>query len=167
MHLDRLMMRSRAFEARAAAVYRTFAARTRHDPEVCALWTAMARDEEGHARALARAGGWLDPARGWHTDLDGWEDDLDDIETRLAYAERPEIGADLDRQLCAALALERTELDTLYHRVLTLVPPIERSHGNEDHTGPLLALARRRSTHPTVAMEAALLQARNRLRHAS
>jgi len=167
MNLDRLLARCRTFEGRAAAVYRTFAARTRHDPELCALWTALARDEETHARAIGRAAGWLDPARGWHTSLDGWDDDLDDIETRLAYAERPDIGADIDRQLVAALALERTELDTLYHRLLAILPPAERPDHPGDHTAPLLAMAARRGTNPAVAFESALLQARHRLRHAS
>jgi len=167
VNLNALLARCRAFEGRAAVVYRTFAARTRNDPELCSLWTALARDEEAHARAIGRAAGWLDPTRGWHTSLDGWGDDLDEIETRLADAERPDIGADVDRQLVAALALERTELDTLYHRLLAILPPAERSTDPDDHTAPLLALAAHRATNPAVALEAALLQARHRLRRSS
>jgi rubrerythrin len=166
MQLDRLLARCRGLEARAAAVYRTFATRTRSDPAVCAVWTAMARDEDAHAHALARAASWLDPAQGWQTGLDGWEEDLAEIESRLADAERPEIGADLDRQLVAAMALERTELDTLYHRLLSLMPLRERLHA-DGHTARLLALAARCGDDPAVAMEAALLQARQRLQNAS
>ena len=166
MQLDRLLSQCRGFELRAAAVYRTFAARTRNDPGVCAMWTALARDEDSHAHALARAASWLEGPRGWQTSLDGWEDDLADIESRLVDAERPEIGADVEQQLVAAMALERTELDTLYHRLLSLVPLRDRLHA-DGHTGRLLALAARHHGNPAVAMEAALLQARMRLRKAS
>ena len=166
MNLDRLLVRCRALEGRAAGVYRTFASRTRHDPELCAMWTALARDEETHAQAIARAGEWLDASQRWHTNLDGWDDELDEIEARLSYAERADIGADVERQLVAALALERTELDTLFHRLLALLPARERPHADE-HTKALVAMAKRHSKSPAVAMEAALLQAHQLLRHAS
>lgn len=130
------------------------------------MWTALAREEESHAQAIARAAQWLDTSAGWHTRLEGWDEELEEIEARLAYAERPEIGADVERQLVAALALERTELDTLFHRVLTLLPARERLHPDE-HTEALLAMADRYRTSPAVAMEAALLRARKLLRHAS
>jgi rubrerythrin len=167
MNLERLLVRCRAFERRAAAAYRAFAARTRHDPELCALWTGMARDEESHAEAIGRAAGWLDATERWHTNLDGWEEALDEIEARLADAESRDIGADVDRQLLAALALERTELDTLFNRLLRLLPASERPSGLDGHTAGLLGVAARRGTSPAVAFEATLLQAHNRLRHAS
>jgi rubrerythrin len=166
MELERILARCKSFEERAAAIYRTFAARTRREPEMCALWTGLARDEESHAKAIARAAGWLDPAQGWHTTLDGWEDDLEEIEERLAYAERPDIGADVDQQLIAAIALERTELDTLFHRLLALLPEHERPHGSEEHTAPLLAMAAQRGKNTQVVFEAALLRAHNLLQHA-
>ena len=131
------------------------------------MWTAMARDEEAHAEAIGRAAGWLDAADGWHTSLDGWEEELEEIEARLSYAERPDIGGDVDRQLVAALGLERTELDGLYRRLLTLVPAAKHARTAEDHTAPLLALAARQSANPAVAFEAALLKAHQQLRHAS
>jgi hypothetical protein len=130
------------------------------------MWTALARDEETHARAIAHAAEWLDTSERWHTNLDGWEDDLDEIEARLSYAERPDIGADVDRQLVAALALERTELDTLFHRLMRLMPARDQPHADE-HTAPLRAIAERRKSNPAVAMELALLQARQLLQHAS
>ena len=167
MDLEHLIARCKSFESRAAAVYRTYATRTRRDPDVCAMWTALAREEETHARAIGHAAGWLDPAKGWHTSLDGWQEDLDEIEARLAVAEAPDIGADLDRQLVAALALERSELDTLFGRLLSLMPARDRPRSSDEHTGPLLALAARRSSNPAVAFEAALLQAHHLLRHAS
>jgi rubrerythrin len=167
MDLEHLIARCKNFETRAAAVYRTYAARTRQDPDVCAMWTALAREEETHARAIERAAGWLDPAQGWQTNLEGWQEDLDEIETRLAQAEATDVGADVDRQLVAALALERSELDALFRRLLSLMPARDRPRSADEHTGPLLALAARRSSNPTVAFEAALLQAHHWLRHAS
>jgi rubrerythrin len=166
MDLDRLLVRCRALEGRAAAIYRAFASRTRHDPELCAMWTAMARDEESHAEAIGRAAQWLDPSKRLHTSLDGWEEELEEIEARLAYAERPDIGADVNRQLVAALALERTELDTLFHKLMTLLPARERPRP-EHHTDPLLEMSARHVADPSVAMEAALLRARRLLAHAS
>jgi len=166
MDLQRLLTRCRAFENRAAAIYRTYASRTRHDPGTCAMWTALAREEESHAKAIGRAAGWLDASQGWHTSLEGWQDDLDEIEARLAQAEAPDIGADLDRMLIAALALERSELDTLFHRLLSLMPPGERPRSWHAHTIPLLDVAATRAS-PAVAFEAALLRAHHQLRHAS
>jgi rubrerythrin len=167
MRLGELVTRCKLFEERAARLYRTYAARSRQDPESCALWTALARDEDEHAALLARAGSWLDPAKGWHTRVDGWDEALEEIATRLSEAEQPDIGADLERQLVAALALERTELDTLFHRLLALLPPAARPSDRDEHTVPLLALAARHTGNRTVAFEAALLKARHCLRQAS
>jgi rubrerythrin len=167
MTLGELLGRCKLFEERAARVYRTYAARNRHDPESCALWTALARDEDSHASLLERAGSWLDPATGWHTRVDGWDEALQEITERLSEAERPDIGADLERQLVAALALERTELDTLFHRLLVLLPTVEHQRDRDDHTAPLLALAARHAANRSVAFEAALLAARHCLRRAS
>jgi rubrerythrin len=164
MDLDALLSRARDFETRAAALYRLYAARTRANPECCALWTALARDEEHHAEALTRASRWLDRSTGWHTRLDGWDEAIEEIEGRLAEASRPEIGADCDRMLVAALALERTELDTLYHRLVTLVGTGAGVEHPEGHTQRLLAFARR-SKDPAVQLEAGLLRARLYLRH--
>ena len=167
MTLGELLARCKSFEERAAGVYRKYAARNRRDPDSCALWTALARDEDSHAALLARAGSWLDPATGWHTKMDGWDEALQEIAERLSEAERPDVGADLERQLVAALALERTELDTLFHRLLVLLPPVEHPHDRDDHTAPLLALAARHAANRSVAFEAALLEARQCLRRAS
>ena len=167
MDLDELLRRCTVLERRAAGVYRMFAARTRHLPDVCALWTALAREEEVHAHTVERAASWLDPGQGFHTSLDGWQEALDEIEARLADAERPENGSDVRRQLVAALGLERTELDTLFNRLLALVPAAEQPHDAAEHTAPLLTAAARYATDPGIALEAALLHARRRLQAAS
>jgi rubrerythrin len=166
MDLERVLSQCRGFEARAAAIYRTYAARMRHDAELHALWTNLAEQEETHEQALGHAASWLDRPDAWHTSLDGWDETLHEIEGHLAAAEHPDIGGDVDRQLIAALALERTELDTLYHRLLQLTRP-DDAPPEADHVGPLLAVATRRSSNPAVQLEAALLRARTFLRQAS
>jgi rubrerythrin len=157
MDLANVIDRCRSYEARAAALYRTFAARTRAQPGACALWTSMARDEEEHARTLERAGRMLSPDAPWHARLDGWEESLEEIEARLRQAEDPRIGGNVDRQLAAALALERTEIDALYRRLTRLTMGAVRSE--DEHLEPLLALAETRSD-PAVQMQAAMLRAR-------
>ena len=167
MELDRLLARARGFEARVGSLYRTYATRMRDDPELCALWTALARDEERHAQTLEHAAGWLDRAKGWQTQLEGWDEALEEIEERLAEASRPEIGADANRMLIATLQLERTELDTIYERLVRLLgPPADLDHP-EEHTRRLLACAARHADDLAVALEAGLLRARLYLRHAS
>ncbi|MGH7893438.1 MAG: hypothetical protein ACREQL_02160 [Candidatus Binatia bacterium] len=167
MRLEELLARCRGYEEHAAAVYRSFAARTRADPEACALWTALARDEDEHARQLTRAAAWLDAVEAWRTHLDGWTEALDEVEARIAEAERPEIGADVEQQLVAALALERTELDAIYHRLLRVTRTSEPLAGSALHTDRLLDFAVRRAVSPTVLLEIALTRARSRLRAAS
>jgi rubrerythrin len=158
MDLDRLLTRCRGFEARAAATYRAYAARTRSRPEVCAMWTALARDEDAHEHTLARAASWLEKTNGWHTSLGGWDEALDEIDERLIEAERPDIGADVDRMLLAAIALERTEIDTLFHRLLGVLQ-VEGGLADADaHLDHLLAMADA-STNAGVKFEAALLRA--------
>jgi len=71
MELDEMLDRCRRLEERAGAVYRSYAAATRADPALCALWTALAREEEEHARAIALARARLDPPAGWRTWLEG------------------------------------------------------------------------------------------------
>jgi len=124
---------------------------------VCKLWTALAREEEEHARTLERAGRLLEPTDGWHVTLDGWEDALAEIDERMQRAEDPRIGGDFDRQLMAALALERTEMDHLYHRLSRLTrTPVGST---DEHLERLLSAAER-CTNPEVQMQAGMLRAR-------
>lgn len=163
MLLEDVLGRCRAFEHRAAVIYRAFAARTRDDTALCAMWTALARDEEAHELALTRAQSWLEKPEGWHTDLSGWDEALDEIEARLAAAEAPDIGADRERQILAALALERTEMDRIHQRLRAVMHVTgHEGAGTDDHLAGLLAAAER-STTPAVQLEAALVRARLRL----
>jgi rubrerythrin len=164
MDLAHLIPRCRSYERRAAEIYRTFAARTRAEPEVCALWTALARDEEQHAQTLEQAARLLEATDGWRVSLDGWDEALAEIDERMQQAEDPRIGADLDRQLVAALALERTEIDHLSHHLGHLTRM--RIAAAEGHLDRLLAAAERR-TDPAVRMQVGMLRARLRLQPAS
>jgi rubrerythrin len=160
MDLANLIARCRTYERRAAEIYRAFAARTRAEPEVCKLWTALARDEEEHALTLERAGRMLEPTDGWRVSLEGWDEAIAEIDERMEQVEDPRIGADFDRQLTAALALERTEIDHLYHRLAALTRiPVGTT---DDHLDRLLAAAERR-TDPAVQIQVGMLRARMRL----
>jgi rubrerythrin len=55
MRLDGMLKRCERLELRAATLYRAFAAASRAESELCALWTTLAREEEDHARSIALA----------------------------------------------------------------------------------------------------------------
>jgi rubrerythrin len=159
MDLAHVISACESYERRAADIYRSFAARTGPQPDACALWTALARDEDEHARTLERASARIEPTEGWRVHLEGWRDALSDIEERMRQAEDPRIGADFDRQLTAALALERTELDHLYHYLLGVTrSPVS----TEEHLARWLSAAEQRAD-PAVQMQVAMLRARMRL----
>jgi hypothetical protein len=166
MQLDRMLERCRRLEERAAAVYRSYAAGARCEPEVCALWTALAREEEGHARLLDTARRRLDAPTGWRTRVDGWEEALGAAEDRLREAERVGPLATTPRQLAAALALEATELDAVRHVLLELA-----DHPDQDapgaHAERLAAAAERLSDDPDVVTHIALIRSHARLCQAS
>jgi len=159
MDLAHMLAACRNYERRAADVYRSFATRSEGQPEASALWSALARDEEEHARTLERATGSIAPPEGWRVHLDGWREAMAEIDERLAAAEAVAVGADFDRQLVAALALERTELDRLYHRLAEVTGV---RVGTDEHLRRLLSAGEARAS-PDVQMQVALLRARIRL----
>jgi rubrerythrin len=165
IELERILDRCRAFEDWAAAVYRTYAASSRDVPELCALWTAMAREEEDHSRSLLAAKRRLAPREGWRTQLEGWNEALHEIETRLRAAEQQH-GATADQQLAAALDLEMSELDTLRQTLLAVSHTDPPRSGQDEHLERLAEAAERHSTDPHVRLQAALLRARARVRDA-
>src|SRR5262245_34954976 len=118
MDLDTLLERARRLEERAAALYRSYAATSRAEPPLCALWTALARGEEIHARSIAMAHARLERTAGWRTLIEGWGEALEEVEDRLATAEQVGAAAGTDRKLAAALELEMTELEALRHILL-------------------------------------------------
>jgi hypothetical protein len=161
MQLDAMLERCRSLEERSAALYRSYAAASRADPPLCALWTELARDEEAHARSIALARARADATTRWRIALDGWEEALTEVEDRLAAAEQVGGEAPTHRLLAAALDLEMSELEAM-RRVLLAVCS-EPSDAPEDHAVRLADAAERLSDDPHVRLQTALLRARTRL----
>jgi rubrerythrin len=161
MLLDPMLVRCRRLEERAAALYRGFAAGAREDPELCALWTALAREETQHARSLESAQRRLEAGEATGTRVDGWDEALAEAERRLADAERVEPGAPRHRQLAAALDLETSELDSVRLTLLELAgEPDLTAHLQADHALRLAEAATRLTADPHVRLQAALVRAR-------
>lgn len=158
-----MLARCHALEERAGALYRSWAARARNDPAACALWTALAREEEEHARTLATAARHVHALRSG-VRIDGWEDALIDVQDRLASGEALGAGTGLDRALAAALDLEMTELDALRHVLLALSHEPGGGGDPSTHASRLAEAATALSEDPHVRLQAALLLARARLR---
>jgi hypothetical protein len=165
MKLDGMLERCRRLEERAAALYRSYAAAARTDPTLCALWTALAREEEEHAEALSGARTHMEPTAGWRTWLDGWDEALGEVEACLTAAERLGADAPSARQLSAALELEMTELEALRHVLLAACrkPYVA---GPDQHAVRLAEAAERLSDDPQVRLQAAVLRARTWLEKA-
>jgi rubrerythrin len=161
--LHAMLERCQRLEERAAALYRSYAAASRAEPELCAFWTALAREEEEHARAIARARARLEPTASWRTWLEGWDDALAEVEERLAAAEQVGPESTTARQLSAALELEMSELDALRH-VLIATCGVRDDDQQNDHAARLADAAKRLSDDPQVRLQAALLTARTYLK---
>lgn len=162
MQLDPILDRCHRLEQRAAAVYRTFAASARPQPEICALWTELAREEEQHAASIAHARARLRLGGDPRTSIDGWEDGLAEVEERLAVAERLGASASLAQQLAAALDLEMTEVDTFRHVVLAAAHAPEPGE-QVSHAERLAEAAESLTADPQVLLQVALLRARTRI----
>ena len=163
MQLSLMLDRCRRLEERAAALYRAYAACARTEPAVCALWTAMAREEEEHAHAIALAHAKLEATEGWRTQLDGWMEALADTERRLEGAERLRGETSTTRQISAALDLEMSELDALRHVVLAACHE-PATDAPDTHAERLADEASRLTDDPHIRLQVALLRARARLR---
>lgn len=162
MELELILDRCHALEQRAAAAYRSFAAAARGQPEVCALWTRLAREEEAHARSIATTRADLRLGGRSRASVHGWEEALAEIEACLAVAERLGAGATTPQQLAAALDLEMTELDALRHSLLATAHAPEPGDQN-DHAEHLADVAETLTDDPQVRLQVALLRARARI----
>ena len=163
MRLVDLLDHSRALEERVAALYRRFAAAQLDDRELAELWTALAADEDEHARSIREARCRLTSHESELTAVEGCEAALADIAERLRHAELLASDAMADRQLAAALDLELSELESLRRLGLDAshqpgVPPPDSSHLHR-----LANTAMQRSSDGHVRLAAALLLARERL----
>ena len=106
-----MLDRCRGLETRSAALYRSFAAGACDQPDLCALWTAMAREEEEHARILDDTRARLPTIDAWLTHISGgWPEVVRVVEAKLSEAELLAGDAGADQQLAAALELEMTEI---------------------------------------------------------
>lgn len=153
-----MLGRCRRLEERAAAVYRSFAAASRGDPSSCALFTALAREEEEHVRGLAAASGRVDVHAVHPADFDGWEETLTDVEDRLTAAEHLGAAATTSERLAAVLDLEMTELEATRRIALEaagITPGAQVDHGER-----LAHAAETLTDDPHVRLQIALLRAR-------
>ncbi len=164
MRLDGLIERCQQLEDRVATLYRAYAASARSEPDLCSLWTALAREEEEHSRTLAAARLFRAQVEAARTDVEGCEAALQEVAQRLTAAEQLATGASLDRQLAAALELEMTELEPLRRLVLAASHRPDRTGHQTAHVDRLARAARRYSSDPHVVLLAAVLRARTRLR---
>jgi rubrerythrin len=162
MQLETMLDRCQALEERAAAVYRGFAAATRAQPEVCTLWTDMAREEEEHARSITRARGRLRLEGSSRASVEGWAEAMAAVEDRLAVAERLRAGSTVPQQLAAALDLEMTELEALRRVALDAARAPEQKD-QAAHAEHLADVAEQLTDDPQVRLQVALLRARTRL----
>jgi hypothetical protein len=163
MRLAELLDRCLALEERAAALYRGFAATRRDDAELAALWTALAADEDAHARSIGEAQGDTASEERDLVAVEGCTSALADVADRLWRAESLEPDAPSDRQLAAALDLELSELEALRRLALVASDQQRLPRPDSSHLRRLADTARRRTQDDHVRLAAALLLARERL----
>jgi hypothetical protein len=163
MRLPDLLDRCGALEERAAGLYRSFGAAQLDDHELAALWTALAADEDEHARSIRAAQNGLTPRERDSTAVEGCDAALTDVAERLRHAET--LGADgtPDSRLAAALDLELSELEALRRLGLRASGGLGTMAADHSHLHRLADTAMRRSRNGHVQLAAALLLARERL----
>jgi hypothetical protein len=148
-------------ETRSAALYRSFAAAAHDRPDLFALWTALAREEDEHARVLNDARARLPTSDAWVTQLSPrWDEVVREIEAKLCAAERLAGGASSDQQLAAVLELEMTEVEPLRQMLLAVSRHRPPRPIAEIHAVRLADWVERYSTDRHVRQQAALLRAR-------
>jgi hypothetical protein len=161
VNLEDIMDRCCGFEVRSAALYRDFAAGTRDQPDLCALWTAMAHEEDDHTRIIKEARRHLPTIEAWTTELSArWDKVASEVEEKLSQAERLAGVAGADQQLLAALALEMTEIEPLRQMLVAVSHRRSPRPTAENHALRLADAAERFSAQPEVRRQAALLRAR-------
>jgi hypothetical protein len=163
VNLEEMLDRCRDVETRSAALYRTFAAGARENADLCALWTAMAREEGEHARILDDARARLPMIEAWLTQISRkWPGVVCEVEAKLSEAELLADGAGADQQLAAALALEMTEIEPLRQMLVGFSEHRPPRPILENHALRLADAAESLSADPHVRQQAALLRDRVR-----
>jgi hypothetical protein len=163
MDVNDMLDRCCGLETRSAALYRSFATAARDQRDLCALWTAMAREEDDHARMLKDVRRHVPTGEAWVTQLSTrWDKVVREVEEKLSEAERLAGDAGADKQLVAALELEMTEIEPLRQMLVAVGRRRAPRPIVEDHALRLADAAERFSGHPEVRRQAALLRARAR-----
>lgn len=148
-------------EVRSAALYRSFAAAAQDRPDLCALWTELARNEDEHVRVL-NAARWRVPTCELSlTHLSTrWDQILRDFEAKLSAAEALSGRIDADQQLAFALGLEMSEIESLRQMLVGVTRRRPPRPIVEDHALRLADAAERFSAHPEVLKQVAQLRIR-------
>jgi rubrerythrin len=124
MNFLALLDRCIALEQGAGQIYTLLAERFAVDAELCALWGTMAEDERGHAHKLATWRALVAAEVPNHrTSASGFEDAvvaLEELVARTRVAVRH--CSNPDEAFALALALETSELDAIYTRLLQSSP---------------------------------------------
>jgi len=172
MEITTLLERCIALERGAGNVYRTLAARA-PDSDLARLWSDMARDEDEHARKLTT---WrtlaLAEAPERRTCADGFGQGVNEVANLIAGAREAAAHATTaDDAFAVALALESSELDDIYAKLLQ-ASPIARfpdyaetyQRESAEHHRALIDAIAARSTYPPNTLGAQLLAAAERHR---
>lgn len=169
MDVVALLGRCAGLERKAAEFYETLARRFAGDAELAALWSTMASEEREHARKLAT---WrelvaAEPAE-HRPQASGFDADVDEVERLLDESRAAAATSDEEESFAMALALEGSELDTIYTRLLQASPlarfPDFHETVRRESTGhhhKLLEVAERRCKSERARLRIALLAARD------
>jgi rubrerythrin len=164
----RLLQHATRIEEIAAEIYRTLSRRFASDPTLHRFWASMAEDERKHAKKLATWRRLLERAPSERRpDCDDFSTGVRDLESLAReLCARAEKVDDVEVAFSIALALERSELDVIYTRLLqsspiARFPDLEETRKSEigRHHAALLEMVRARSKDEGNRARAALLVA--------
>jgi hypothetical protein len=138
---EQIMGTCRQLELEAAALYRHFQ-NAAVDPELCALWETMYREESRHAQLIEE----LASRRGFTVPAVSHEILMTLVE-RVESIRREADGADLseERMLSIAAALEFSEMDDLFGAICASAG-VNPDAGRPNHLAPLVEAVMARST---------------------
>lgn len=123
MDMIDLLGRCAGLERKAAEFYDTLAHRFARDADLGRLWSTMANEEREHARKLAT---WRELVAAeppeHRPQASGFTGDVDEVERLLAASCAAAATADEEEAFALALALESSELDTIYTTLLQASP---------------------------------------------
>ncbi len=164
-----LLDRCCRIELAAGELYEILAQRFAADPELVALWSAMAADEREHAGKLSTWRALLAATPAEHRpQASGFADDVADLERLLAESRvAAATVVDADDAFAIALGIEISEIDAIYTTLLQRSPLARHPDLQETvwretqgHHHKLLEVVGRRGRTDSTMLRAALLAAR-------